>query len=57
MNISEDMIGRLRDAKHVLVFTGAGVSAPAVTTACRRATYESGDPRTNQQQCGEQHCL
>jgi NAD-dependent deacetylase len=27
MNISEDLIGRLRDAKHVLVFTGAGVSA------------------------------
>lgn len=27
MNISEDLIGRLRSAKHVLVFTGAGVSA------------------------------
>ncbi|MCX7166585.1 MAG: NAD-dependent deacylase [Rhodocyclales bacterium] len=27
MDISEDLIGRLRNAKHVLVFTGAGVSA------------------------------
>lgn len=27
MDVSEDLIGRLRNAKHVVVFTGAGVSA------------------------------
>lgn len=37
MDISEDLIGKLRSAKHVVVFTGAGVSAESGIPTFREA--------------------